>query len=268
MKNPNETFLVIFKPYDYYVTSTNSFLALLYTEWFDLDEPCLVGDIEHVLTNIAYVSNFEKTAPFRICPKKFREKGKTEFQTTQGTPVPIKQIVDQNFKEEKLVCENSKQLEKPGPPNYWFHKKIKCMDYKMRHQCECLYGCLHQKDDHTEKKQVKIVLPKIKTLFDECEWRPFVDTSTPDNHTWDAEVRGTILRKHKVLAQHVCNDNNVDAMYIDTRRVEDDIPWHETGELMTKNTPTYLSQIRNLYIYFYFFAFLGLEVYASIRTTT
>ena len=66
-----------------------------------------------------------------------------------------------------------------------------------------------------------------------------MDTSTPDNHTWDAEVRGTIIRKHEKMAGHVCNDNNVDAMYIDTRRVEDDIPWHETGEIMTKNTPTF-----------------------------
>ena len=26
----------------------------------------------------------------------------------------------------------------------------------------------------------------------------------------------------------------LDSMYIDTRRVEDDKPWHETGELITK----------------------------------
>ena len=37
--------------------------------------------------------------------------------------------------------------------------------------------------------------------------------------------------------KHVCNDNLIDAMYIDTRRVEDDMPVQETGETITKNTP-------------------------------
>ena len=64
-----------------------------------------------------------------------------------------------------------------------------------------------------------------------------MDVSTPDNGTWDAEVRGNIIRKNPELVKHVCNDNTVDAMYIDTRRVEDDVPFHETGEIMTKNTP-------------------------------
>ena len=145
------------------------FSALLYTEWFDLDEPCLVGDIEHVLTNIAYVSNFEKTAPFRICPRKFRRPAKTEFQTVQGQPVPSTQLIDRNYKQEKIVCENIKQMHKPDPPNYWFHKKIKCVDYKIRHQCECLFGCLHQKDDLTAKRQVKIG----NFLLPRATWRSF-----------------------------------------------------------------------------------------------
>ena len=212
------------------------FTALLYTEWFDYDEPCLYGDHESVLQNLAYVSNFRKTAAYRICPKQFR-KGTTEFQTVQGKPLPLDQVLHIDHVNEKLVCLNSEQTKKPGPPNFWFHRKIKCIDYKMRHQCECLYGCLHQEEKHSKLKHVKISLPEVKTLFDECEWRPFVDTTSPQNDTWDAEVRGKIVQKHKDLAQHVCNDNNVDAMYIDMRRVEDDVPWHETGELITKNTP-------------------------------
>ena len=64
--------------------------------------------------------------------------------------------------------------------------------------------------------------------------------STPNNDTWDAEVRGTIIRKNKKLSKHVCGDNTVDTMYIDTRTVLDDIPWDETGELLTKNTPMYV----------------------------
>lgn len=192
-----------------------------------------------------------------MCPKIIR-KGQAEFQTTQGHPIPKGQVLHLDYHNDKLVCLNSEQTEKPPPPNYWFHKKIKCVDYKIRHKCECLYGCLGnlrintnafeykiheniwclvQEKTDLEAGSVRVQLPDTETLFDECDWRPFVDTSTPDNGTWDAEVRGTILRKNKVLSKHICNDNLVDAMYIDTRRVEDDMPWHETGELITKNTP-------------------------------
>ena len=216
--------------------------ALLFTEWFDIDEPCLTGDTEDVVQNLAYVSNFQKTAPHRICPKILR-RGSAEFQTTQGHPIPDNQVLHLDYKNDKLKCLNSEQSGKAQPPDYWYHKKIKCVDYKIRHQCECLFGCLQQdppkKPDYEddESESFKVVLPKVETLFDECEWKPFVDVSTPDNGTWDAEVRGAIIRKNKALIKHVCNDNLVDAMYIDTRRVEDDVPWHETGEILTKNTP-------------------------------
>lgn len=225
--------------------------ALLFTEWFDIDEPCLTGDTEDVVQNLAYVSNFQKTAPHRICPKILR-RGNAQFQTTQGHEIPDNQVLHLDYKNDKLVCLNSEQSAKAPPPDYWYHKKIKCVDYKIRHQCECLFGCLTQippkitnsgwisREEEVEEKQenqIKIVLPKVETLFDECEWMPFVDTTTPDNGTWDAEVRGSIIRQNKALIKHVCNDNLVDAMYIDTRRVEDDVPWHETGEIMTKNTP-------------------------------
>ena len=64
-----------------------------------------------------------------------------------------------------------------------------------------------------------------------------MDTQTPDNGTWDAEERGLISYKFKVQAGHICGGNKLAAMYIDTRRVADAVPWHETGELLTKNTP-------------------------------
>ena len=41
------------------------------------------------------------------------------------------------------------------------------MDYKMRHTCKCLYGC----PGHNIPE---IQVPRTDTLFDECEWRPFV----------------------------------------------------------------------------------------------
>ena len=39
-----------------------SALAPLYTEWFDIDEPCHYGDYEDVKQNMAYVGNFEKSS--------------------------------------------------------------------------------------------------------------------------------------------------------------------------------------------------------------
>ena len=40
------------------------------------------------------------------------------------------------------------------------------MDYRMRHTCKCLYG--------SPDPDGKIQLPTYDTLFDECEWKPFV----------------------------------------------------------------------------------------------
>ena len=49
------------------------------------------------------------------------------------------------------------------------------MDYKVRHQCQCLYGCQRQ-DENRIENGYKVVLPELNTLFDECDWKPFVDT--------------------------------------------------------------------------------------------
>ena len=59
-------------------------LAYLMTEWFDMDEPCLYGDIEDVLQNLAYVNTYTESSAFRICPKSMRTK--VEFQTIFGQP--------------------------------------------------------------------------------------------------------------------------------------------------------------------------------------
>jgi hypothetical protein len=210
---------------------------LLFTEWFDVDEPCLYGDTEDVIQNLAWTFNFQRTAPWRLCSKAFR-KGTGEIETTQGHDIPTDQIVTTDNNKDGVVCKNEKQIKKPPPPDYWFHRKIRCVDYKIRHQCECMYGCLNPPED-AEEGTFKVILPKVETLFDECYWQPFVDTTTPNKNTWDAEVRGTIIKKNPKLMKHVCNDNLIDAMYIDTRRVEDDKPVQETGELITKNTPNF-----------------------------
>ena len=36
-----------------------------------------------------------------------------------------------------------------------------------------------------------------------------------------------------------CKLSRFSAVYIDARRVSDDLPWDETGEIITKNTPMY-----------------------------
>ena len=40
----------------------------------------------------------------------------------------------------------------------------------MRHTCKCLYGC----PERNRYPEAQIQLPSYDTLFEECEWRPFV----------------------------------------------------------------------------------------------
>lgn len=80
-------------------------------------------------------------------------------------------------------------------------------------------------------------MPQIGHLYEECEWMPFVSQESPRADTWDAEDRATALNSE--YKRHVCGGNIFDAMYIDARTREDDIPWDETGEIITKNTPSY-----------------------------
>ena len=41
-----------------------------------------------------------------------------------------------------------------------------------------MYGCLKPHDE--EKDIYKVILPEVETLFDECYWQPFVDTTSPN----------------------------------------------------------------------------------------
>ena len=45
-----------------------SIIACLKTEWFDTDDPCLVGDFESFTTSTASVASFKRTRRFRSCP--------------------------------------------------------------------------------------------------------------------------------------------------------------------------------------------------------
>ena len=103
------------------------------TEWFDIDEPCMYGDTEDVLQNLAYVNTFTQSSAFRLCPKNMRMG--LEFQTVHGQAVRSDmshQMIRMDYEKERIVCLNKDQTTKPNPPNYWYHRKIKCMDYKMR----------------------------------------------------------------------------------------------------------------------------------------
>ena len=55
--------------------------------------------------------------------------------------------------------------------------------------------------------KLKIDLPKMKTLFDECAWGPFVSNEEPGRGSWDAEDRASIASEAKgALRKHACGD--------------------------------------------------------------
>ncbi|TRY69476.1 hypothetical protein TCAL_03259 [Tigriopus californicus] len=154
-------------------------LGCLYTEWFDIDEPCYDGDTESTTQNMAMINCLPKSGRFRMCPR-IRQVGEPQFRTIEGGEIP---------KDQKI------------------------------------------------NGQWKVDMPEIGHLYEECEWMPFVSQESPRSDTWDAEDRATALTtKYK---RHVCGGNIFDAVYIDARTREDDIPWDETGEIITKNTPSY-----------------------------
>lgn len=101
-----------------------------------------------------------------------------------------------------------------------------------RHKCKCLHGCYPPEDG-----KYKIDVPAIKTIFDECEWQPFVSHETPQTDTWDGEDRAHAIEYG--TPEHVCGGSIFNAMYIDSRTREEDTPWDETGQIITKNTPFY-----------------------------
>ena len=58
----------------------------------------------------------------------------------------------------------------------------------------------------------------------------------------DIELRTRIYSGGKSkLKKHVCGDAKMDAMFIDARTLEKDVPWDETSDYLgggiTKNTP-------------------------------
>ena len=105
----------------------------------------------------------------------------------------------------------------------------------LRFCCRCTYGCYDPPKVAGDGHQVE--LPKLKTLFDECDWQEFVSFGYPRTKTWDIEMRMLVLNKYKKRSGHVCGSNKFNAMYIDGRKIEDDTPADETGEILTKYSP-------------------------------
>ena len=56
----------------------------------------------------------------------------------------------------------------------------------------------------------------------------------------DIELR-TEIWKNKKVRKHVCGNTLMDAMFIDARTMDNDVPWDETqdykDDIITKNTP-------------------------------
>ena len=103
----------------------------LYTEWFDLDDPTHVADVESVTQNMAFSATLPLSGRFRMCPR-VRQKGPVEFQTVDGQDIPTDQRVEVDLNNRRLTCKNKEQITALEPPYTWFSEKIKCRDYKMR----------------------------------------------------------------------------------------------------------------------------------------
>ena len=72
----------------YQVVLEEQLVALKMVDNASDDTKDMTGDTEDVLNNLAWVSNFPISAPFRVCPKVFRKSENFQYKTTSGTPVP------------------------------------------------------------------------------------------------------------------------------------------------------------------------------------
>jgi hypothetical protein len=86
----------------------------------------------------------------------------------------------------------------------------------------------------TPNDEVIVDKPLGETLFDDCDWLNFMSV-TDGSGPGDLESRE---RNAALQPKDVCKMARFGALYVDARRVKDDLPWDETGEVITKNTPT------------------------------
>ena len=133
---------------------------------------------------------------------------------------------------DKLVCYNNQNPEKPPAPYAWVDKNVTCRDWKIRYCCDRLWG---EAVASTAIKSTDVIVdrPNKKTLFEGCNWLNFMSVSDGRGQG-DFESRA---RNFKFFKKSTCKMDRFAALYIDTRRIKDDVPWDETGEFITKNSP-------------------------------
>jgi len=238
------------------IKNKNTYLS---TEFFDLDEPCMYGDVESVRQIIKYVKKYKKSSSFKFCQHQMR-KSESIVETLTGHSLEMAkskwgQSTEKSI--EKLggshICINRHQQKIPPHPEKWYNRKIKCIDYKIKFKCKCLFGCknpekvLKVKGSYSKELYgYRARIEKTKTLFDECDWQSFVSIDNPGR--WDANIRSTMVwgskgrlagDKLKMFKEHACGAGRYDAQYIDSRTIKDNVPCGETGQLITKNTPAF-----------------------------
>merc|ERR1719295_1904559 len=244
---------------DQYYSLLKNKRTYLKTEWFDIDDPCVYGDMESATQTYHYVKGYPLTDTFRFCGSQYRKQEiaiTTILGQSRRDAQREGQITESPLKNGgEFVCLNEDQRKKPPPPDYWFTRKILCKDYRIQFKCSCFFGCKKQEKKVTYEelswKGWRVRVPEIPHLFSECTWNPYVNTDAGTTIMDDVEVRSSMLwgRKEgsdlkvegdfKAFKEHACGDGHFDAMYIDSRRIKDSMPASETGELITKNTPFY-----------------------------
>jgi len=232
----------------------------LRTEWFDIDEPCIIGDMESAAQVFHYVHTYQSSESFRFCNSRFKHQN-FDVQTIHGHSIEdARQNVQKSNKNGgEFVCMNALNTDKPHSPYFWFHRKITCKDYKIRFRCKCQFGCkpipkpVKLGDLEFEGWNVRVpiiegstgVMGPIEHPYQECDWKPFVSLDYPKPDTWDAEIRPHMTHGKKdapgmkKFIGHACGYGVYDAMYIDARRISDGKAASETGDIITKNTPAY-----------------------------
>lgn len=205
--------------------------ACLFTEWFDFDEPCRKADVESVYYSNIFLSCLGKHGRHRSCAAQNIEYP-AQFQTLDGYE-QVEGLVFSKDKD-KVVCYNEHNKVKPKPPHFWVDEEVTCRDFKMRYCCKNLWGEAVSLPK-IPKDDVIVDAPVGQTLFDTCDWLNFMSVS---NGRGLGDVESRALNA-KFMKQSTCKGSNLAPQFIDARTVKDDTPWHETGELITKITPTY-----------------------------
>lgn len=255
-------------------------LACLYTEWFDLDEPCKSGEVESVYVTNIFASRLGKYVITRNCLNynktfhyiKYHLQGTHRSCSSRGAklqerPAQLRTVeghekVDQVYEtdRDKIICYNKQNAKKPPRPYVWVDANVTCRDWKIRFSfifkknfsicctafnsydaarycCDNLWGeavAPLTKGYKGGNSNVIVDMPNKETLFDECNWLSFMSAGSGTGQG-DFESRA---KNHPFRKKSTCNLDRFAALYIDSRRIKDDVPWDETGELITKNTPT------------------------------